>query len=90
MPSCLPVALQEQHFLRAVVDRVTSFQPDVLLVEKSVSRHAQELLLDAGVSLVLNVKRELLERVAECTGAEVRNLPGQLLVVQECMQRARS
>jgi hypothetical protein len=35
-------------------------------------RYAQELLLAKDVSLVLNVKRELLERLARCTGAQVR------------------
>lgn len=35
-------------------------------------RYAQELLLQKDISLVLNVKHELLERVARCTGALVR------------------
>ena len=34
-------------------------------------RYAQELLLQKDISLVLNVKHELLERVARCTGALV-------------------
>ena len=45
--------------------------PDVLLVEKSVARSAQEALLRKGISLVLNVKPKLLERLARCTGAQV-------------------
>lgn len=35
-------------------------------------RYAQELLLQKDISLVLNVKLELLDRVARCTGALVR------------------
>lgn len=35
-------------------------------------RYAQELLLQKDISLVLNVKHELLDRVARCTGALVR------------------
>ncbi len=31
-------------------------EPDLVLVEKTVSRVAQEFLLDAGITLVLNVK----------------------------------
>ena len=61
----------EQEELAAAVARVASFDPDVLLVERSVPRAAQELLLERGVALAVNVKRELLDRVAACTGAEV-------------------
>lgn len=43
----------------------------MLLVEKSVSSYAQEQLLAKEISLVLNVKRPLLERIARCTGASI-------------------
>lgn len=36
--------------------RISSLQPDILLVEKTVSRVAQEFLYDAGITLILNVK----------------------------------
>ena len=36
-----------------------------------VGRYAQELLLEHDVVLVLNVKRELMDRIARCTDAEV-------------------
>lgn len=68
--------LQEQAFLAAAVERIASFSPDVVVVERSVARYAQELLLDRGVALVLNVKRDLLERIARCTDAEVRRWGG--------------
>ncbi|RVW77057.1 1-phosphatidylinositol-3-phosphate 5-kinase FAB1A [Vitis vinifera] len=45
--------------------------PNVLLVEKSVSRFAQEYLLEKDISLVLNIKRPLLERISRCTGAQI-------------------
>ncbi|KAK6147551.1 hypothetical protein DH2020_018463 [Rehmannia glutinosa] len=45
--------------------------PNILLVEKSVSRYAQEYLLAKNISLVLNIKRPLLERIARCTGAQI-------------------
>ena len=53
------------------VAKIDSHQPDVLLVEKSVSRYAQEYLLAKDISLVLNIKRPLLERIARCTGAQI-------------------
>ena len=47
---------------------------DVLLVEKSVARDAQDALLDRNISLALNVKRSTLDHLARCTGAQVCNL----------------
>lgn len=48
-----------------------SMKPDIVLVQKSVSRIAQELFNKVGITLVLNVKASVLERVARCTGAEI-------------------
>lgn len=64
--------IQEHEHLRITVERVADYKPDVLLVEKSVARYAQELLLQKGISVVLNVKRSLLNRLARCTEAQVR------------------
>lgn len=64
--------LQEHEHLRLAVERIMIMQPDVLLVEKSVARFAQEMLLGKGVALILNVKPSLLERLARCTGAQVQ------------------
>lgn len=46
-------------------------KPDLVLVQKSVSRIAQELFIQMGVTLVLNVKASVLERISRCTGAEI-------------------
>ena len=53
------------------VAKIDAHHPDVLLVEKSVSRYAQEYLLAKNISLVLNIKRPLLDRIARCTGAQI-------------------
>ena len=53
------------------VAKIDAHHPNVLLVEKSVSRYAQEYLLTKDISLVLNIKRPLLERIARCTGAHI-------------------
>ena len=45
--------------------------PNVVLVEKSVARKAQDELLQRGISLALNMKRPVLDFIARCTGAEV-------------------
>ncbi|KAG5538034.1 hypothetical protein RHGRI_025205 [Rhododendron griersonianum] len=62
---------QEMDHLKMAVAKIDAHQPDVLLVEKSVSRFAQEYLLAKDISLVLNIKRPLLERIARCTGAQI-------------------
>ncbi|XP_057514257.1 1-phosphatidylinositol-3-phosphate 5-kinase FAB1B-like [Actinidia eriantha] len=62
---------QEMDHLKMAVAKIDAHQPDVLLVEKSVSRFAQEYLLGKDISLVLNIKRPLLERIARCTGSQI-------------------
>lgn len=53
------------------VAKISAHNPNIFLVEKSVSRFAQEYLLEKNISLVLNIKRPLLERIARCTGAQI-------------------
>ncbi|KAI3453111.1 hypothetical protein Pfo_009774 [Paulownia fortunei] len=60
---------QENDHLKMIVSKIEALRPNVLLVEKSVSLFAQDQLLAKEISLVLNVKRPLLERIARCTGA---------------------
>ncbi|XP_006659418.3 putative 1-phosphatidylinositol-3-phosphate 5-kinase FAB1C [Oryza brachyantha] len=61
---------QEKEHLRAIVAKIESRRPNVLLVEKSVSSYAQELLAK-DISLVLNIKRPLLDRISRCSGAQI-------------------
>ncbi|XP_069701423.1 1-phosphatidylinositol 3-phosphate 5-kinase isoform X2 [Periplaneta americana] len=66
-----PVMMQEREYLRNVVTRISNLQPELVLVHRNVSRLAQEFLLALGVTLVLNVKASVLERVARCTQADI-------------------
>jgi 1-phosphatidylinositol-3-phosphate 5-kinase len=76
-PPCRPrPPTQEREHLRVAVARLASARPDLLLVERSVARAAQEELLARGISLVQHIKPELLERIARATGAKVRRLGG--------------
>lgn len=68
-------ALQEEENLKVAVEQLAALKPDVLLVERSVGRFAQGLLLEKGIALVLNVKGSLLNRLSRCTGAKVRRFP---------------
>lgn len=59
---------QEEEFLKLLVEKIAEKKPDLVFVEKSVSRFAKELLLSKGISVVVNVKRKVLERISRCTG----------------------
>lgn len=45
--------------------------PNVIMVEKTVSRNIQELLLKEGVSLILDMKLQRLQRIARCTDSPI-------------------
>ncbi|KAL7152320.1 hypothetical protein ABFS83_04G089200 [Erythranthe nasuta] len=62
---------QEMDHLKMAVAKIDAHNPDILLVEKSVSRYAQDYLLAKDISLVLNIKKPLLERIARCTGGQI-------------------
>lgn len=51
--------------------RIVALQPDVVMVQKNVSRLAQDLLRDQGLTLILNVKQSILERLAISTQADL-------------------
>ena len=57
--------------MRNMVARIANLQPNLVLVHRNVSRLAQEFLLALRVTLVLNVKASVLERVARCTQADI-------------------
>ncbi|ONM04689.1 putative 1-phosphatidylinositol-3-phosphate 5-kinase FAB1C [Zea mays] len=61
---------QEKEHMKMIVGKIESRRPNVVLVEKTVSSSAQELF-SKDISLVLNVKRTLLDRVSRCTGAQI-------------------
>ena len=54
-----------------MVQRIINLNPDIVVVERSVSRIAQDLLLGAGITLVHNVHHRSLERVARLTQGEI-------------------
>ncbi|URE42998.1 Phosphatidylinositol-4-phosphate 5-Kinase [Musa troglodytarum] len=63
---------QETNYMKLALSRIEALRPNVLLVERSVSSYVQEYLLGKKeISLVLNVKRSLLERISRCTGAQI-------------------
>ncbi|XP_031247184.1 putative 1-phosphatidylinositol-3-phosphate 5-kinase FAB1D [Pistacia vera] len=62
---------QEKGQVRSVMEMIEICNPNVVLVEKTVSRDIQESILAKGMTLVLDMKLHRLERVARCTGAPI-------------------
>jgi len=72
-----PVLLQEREYLRNCVSKLTANRDPqrglVLLVQNTVSRLAQDFLLEAGVTLVTNVKQSVMNRIERSTRAKPVN-----------------
>ncbi|CAD7014619.1 unnamed protein product [Ceratitis capitata] len=62
--SIATVLLQEKEYLRRVCDRIMSFKPNVVLVHKNVAGIAQDILRSHGITLVLDVKLSVMERIS--------------------------
>ncbi|XP_017276675.1 1-phosphatidylinositol 3-phosphate 5-kinase isoform X4 [Kryptolebias marmoratus] len=74
-----PIVLQEREFLKNYVQRIVDVRPNLVLVEKTVSRIAQDLLLEHGITLVINVKPQVLDRVSRMTQGDLVMSMDQLL-----------
>lgn len=74
-----PIVLQEREFLKNYVQRIVDVRPTLVLVEKTVSRIAQEMLLEHGITLVINVKPQVLDRVSRMTQGDLVMSMDQLL-----------
>ncbi|XP_068602699.1 LOW QUALITY PROTEIN: 1-phosphatidylinositol 3-phosphate 5-kinase-like [Brachionichthys hirsutus] len=74
-----PIVLQEREFLKNYVQRIVDVRPNLVLVEKTVSRIAQEMLLEHGITLVINVKPQVLDRVSRVTQGDLVLSMDQLL-----------
>ncbi|MED6249679.1 hypothetical protein ATANTOWER_018044, partial [Ataeniobius toweri] len=74
-----PIVLQEREFLKNYVQRIVDVRPNLVLVEKTVSRIAQDMLLEHGITLVINVKSQVLDRVSRMTQGDLVMSMDQLL-----------
>ncbi|KAI8606363.1 hypothetical protein EDD21DRAFT_298271 [Dissophora ornata] len=66
-----PIVNQEKEYLQHLVARIVALSPHIIVVEKTVSRLALELLLKNNVAVAYNVKPEVTEAIAYSTGAEI-------------------
>ncbi|CAH9085847.1 unnamed protein product [Cuscuta epithymum] len=62
---------QEKDGLKSFEEMLEKCHPNIVLVEKAVSRDVQESILKKGMTLVFDMKLHRLERVARCTGSPI-------------------
>jgi len=62
---------QEKEHLNLIVKKISSLSPQVVVVEKTVSRLALESLLVAGITLVLNVKPTLMHCISRFINCDI-------------------
>ncbi|KAK6787195.1 hypothetical protein RDI58_015720 [Solanum bulbocastanum] len=58
---------EKDNVVKSITDILERYLPNVILVEKTVSRDIQESILRKGWTLVFDMKEHRLERVARCT-----------------------
>ncbi|CAK9180973.1 unnamed protein product [Ilex paraguariensis] len=75
---------EEKDSLKSLIEMIEMCQPNVVLVEKTVSRDLQESILSKGMTLVFDMKLHRLERVARCTGSTI--LSSDTLIGQKLRQ----
>ncbi|KAF9109653.1 1-phosphatidylinositol-3-phosphate 5-kinase [Mortierella sp. AM989] len=66
-----PIVNQEEEYLSHLVTRIVALSPNIIVVEKTVSRLALEMLQTHNVAVAYNVKPEVTEAIAHCTGADI-------------------
>ncbi|KAL4281655.1 hypothetical protein GQ457_03G031520 [Hibiscus cannabinus] len=75
---------EEKGHMKALSEMIDMCHPNVILVEKSVSRDVQECILSKGITLVFDMKLHRLKRVACCTGLPI--IPSDHLINQNQKQ----
>lgn len=68
--NCKPCG-QEKNSQKSILEMIDISNPNVLLVEKTVSRDIQESILLKKMTLVFDMKLHRLERIARCTGSPI-------------------
>ena len=70
--------LQEYEYLKNVVAKIKKFRPSIILVQKSVSRIALDMLHELGIVVAVNVKPVVMTKVARSTNATLLHSLDQL------------
>ncbi|XP_055538717.1 putative 1-phosphatidylinositol 3-phosphate 5-kinase isoform X2 [Wyeomyia smithii] len=63
--------LQERDYLKNKITKILSLGPNIILVHKNVAGIAQDMLRNNGVTVVLDVKLCVMERIARCLECDI-------------------
>lgn len=62
---------QQSVYITNLVSRLVSMEPDIIVVGDSVSGLAEKLFEDAGITVISNVKPQVIERISRYTKADI-------------------
>ncbi|KAG6470156.1 hypothetical protein ZIOFF_071213 [Zingiber officinale] len=74
---------QEKEYLKSMTEMIEACHPNVVLVEKNISRDIQESLIEKGITMVSDMKHHRLARISLCTGSPIissSNFPTKLIL----------
>lgn len=71
---------QELQYLKSLVSRVLALEPDLVFVSDNVSGHALEMLEEAGIVCMFNMKPQVIEKISKFCEADVVNSVDKLVV----------
>ncbi|URE26756.1 Phosphatidylinositol-4-phosphate 5-Kinase [Musa troglodytarum] len=74
---------QEKDYLRSLAEMIEACHPNVVLVEKNISRDIQESLTEKGITLVSDMKLHRLERISLCTDTAERSSSDELKKIKQ-------
>jgi hypothetical protein len=58
---------QENHYIDILMDRIGQVHPDLILIEKDISRSILLKIKKMNITVVTNVSRKMLNKIARCT-----------------------
>lgn len=65
------VVAQEKEYLKKLVLRLQSLNPDIILTGTSASGYALQLFQEVGIVVQCNVKPQVIERISRFTGCDI-------------------
>ena len=63
--------LVEEETVKNICNKIKALHPDLILVGQNVCRLAQDILVEAGICVIQNVKEKNLERISQLFGTEI-------------------
>jgi 1-phosphatidylinositol-3-phosphate 5-kinase len=58
---------QENHYIDVLMDRIELVKPNVIIIEKDISRFVMTKIRELNITVITNVKRKEMEKIARCT-----------------------